>query len=213
MLRQAVGSVLAQSYRPIEIIIVDDGSTDATAAIAEQTPHVRTIRHKSNLGRGAAILTGIREARGNIICMQDADGEQAPADLPRLVEPILAGKARVVYGSRFQKKTQAAQTTILRQTGNRFFAWMARIFFKQHLTDVYTGAKCFERSIFDEIHLQSTGFEQEAELLAKISRLNSRIYEIPVVYRARKTDTSKMKLKDGLIGFYTLIKYALICRN
>jgi glycosyltransferase involved in cell wall biosynthesis len=190
-----------------EILIVDDGSEDKTAQIASRLQGVKYIRHSKNMGRGAAIITAIKNSSGEILCSQDADMEQSPSDIPRLVQPILEGKALVVYGSRFKDNGPDSKSTWLRMFGNRVFVFLANIIFGQKLTDVYTGSKCYSKKIFEKIKLESKGFEQETEILAKLSKHKIRIYEVPINYKFRTIGTSKVKFKDGIIGMCTMVKY------
>lgn len=190
-----------------EIIVIDDGSRDNTAAIVKQMEEVRLIELGINRGRGAAIKSGIDNSKGDIICTQDADMEQLPSDIPRLIQPIVQGEADVVYGSRFRDPKNSRTSTLLRILGNKFFAFLGNVLFKQRLTDVYTGSKCYSKSIFERIHLESEGFEQEVEILAKLSKHKFKIVEIPIEYSFRTQGVSKMKFKDGIIGSYTILKY------
>lgn len=192
-----------------EIIVVDDGSKDSTVAIVRKIEGVKIIEHHINRGRGAAIKSGIENSSGEIICTQDADMEQLPSDIPRLIKPILNSEAEVVYGSRFRDPKNSETSTWLRILGNKFFAFLGDILFGQQLTDVYTGSKCYSRKVFELIRLESDGFEQEVEILAKLSRKKIKITEIPIRYSFRTAGVSKMKLKDGLVGSYTIIKYFL----
>lgn len=188
-----------------EIIIIDDGSKDNTVAIVKQMEGVKLVEHGINKGRGAAIKSGIDNANGKIICTQDADLEQLPGDIPRLIQPILDNRASVVYGSRFKKQKESS--TLLRIVGNKIFAFLGNLLFRQQLTDVYTGSKCYRKEVFDVIQLESEGFEQEVEILAKLSRQGIKIQEIPIEYSFRTLGVSKMKVKDGIVGAYTIFKY------
>lgn len=190
-----------------EIIVIDDGSKDKTAEIVKRIDNVKLVEHVKNKGRGAAIKSGIENSTGEIICTQDADMEQLPSDIPKLMQPILDGEAQVVYGSRFRDPRNAQTSTWLRILGNKFFAFLGDFLFGQKLTDVYTGSKCYSRKVFEHINLESDGFEQEVEILAKLSRRKIRIAEIPIQYSFRTAGVSKMKLKDGIIGSCTIIKY------
>lgn len=190
-----------------EIIIIDDGSKDNTIALARKIEGIRIIEHGINRGRGAAIKSGINNSNGEIICTQDADMEQLPSDIPKLIQPILDGKADVVYGSRFRDPKNSQTSTWIRILGNKLFAFIGNILFRQNLTDVYTGSKCFSKRIFDHIRFEAEGFEQEVEILAKVSKHKMRIVEIPIEYSFRTAGVSKMKLRDGVRGLYTILKY------
>lgn len=190
-----------------EIIVIDDGSRDATVAIAKQIEGIKLIEHGINKGRGSAIKNGISNSKGEIICTQDADMEQLPSDIPRLIQPILDKKAYAVFGSRFKNPKNSASSTWLRIWGNKFFAFLGNLLFQQELTDVYCGSKCYRKKVFECIHLESNGFEQEVEILAKLSKHKFKIVEIPIEYSFRTQGVSKMKIKDGIIGSYTILKY------
>lgn len=195
-----------------EIIIVDDGSKDNTVILARKIEGIRLIEHGVNRGRGAAIKSGINNSNGEIICTQDADMEQLPTDIPKLIQPILDGKADVVYGSRFIDPKNSQTSTWIRILGNKLFAFLGNMLFRQNLTDVYTGSKCYSKRIFNHMQFEAEGFEQEVEILAKVSMHKMRIVEIPIEYSFRTAGISKMKLRDGVRGLYTILKYYLKIR-
>ena len=192
-----------------EIIVVDDGSIDKTGELVKTQKDVKLIQHEINQGRGAAVKTGIANSSGDIIYIQDADMEQFPSDIPKLVEPILSNEAEVVYGCRFPKGRRPHNMSLIRIIGNHFFAFLGSFFFKQNLSDIYTGSKCYKKEVVNRIDLKASGFEQEVELLAKISQLGIKIKEVSINYSSRQSGSSKMKIKDGVIGLIALSRYYL----
>ena len=196
-----------------EIIVIDDGSKDNTVGLVKKIDGIRLVEHGINKGRGAAIKTGIQNSMGDVICTQDADMEQKPVEIPRLIQPIIEDEADCVYGSRFSNKKNFESSTWLRIVGNKFFALLGNILFHYRLTDVYTGSKCYSKRVFENLSLDSDGFEQEVEILAKLSRHRMRVLEIPIDYQFRTSGASKMKFKDGLVGFYVILKYFFKMRN
>ena len=190
-----------------EIVVVDDGSTDRTAEIASRLGGITFIRHPGNMGRGSAVMTAIKHSTGDILVTQDADMEQSPSDIPRLVRPVIEGRALVVYGSRFARGVSGTGNTAFRLFGNRVFAFLGKVLFRQNLTDVYTGSKCYSKKIFETITLTRKGFEQEIEILAKLSRNRIQIHEIPITYRFRSFGESKIRFTDAIIGIFVMFKY------
>ncbi len=192
-----------------ELIVVDDGSRDRTAEIAGRYGDVRLVRHPVNRGRGAAVKTGMAQATGEVVCIQDADMEQLPSDIPALVKPILQGDATVVYGCRLPEGARPPGMSPLHLLANRGFALVGSLLCHQRLRDVYTGSKCYRRDVVDALGLQSTGFEQEMEVLAKCGRRGIRIVEVPIHYAYRSTGRSSMRFSDGIKGLLTLMRYRL----
>jgi glycosyltransferase involved in cell wall biosynthesis len=192
----------------LEVILVDDGSSDGTdkvlTAIGDST--VRVITHDRNRGKGAAVRTGLETARGDLIIIQDADLEYDPADWPRLLEPILRGKAKVVYGSRFTGERK--NMLPLHWIGNRFLSLVTNILYSSTLSDMETCYKLFDRRVFEGLHVDSDRFEFEPEITAKVLRRGHRIYEVPISYAGREVDEGKkITWRDGFGALTTLIKY------
>lgn len=187
-----------------EIIAVDDGSTDGTAEIIRRARNVTLIQHERNLGKGAAIRTGLDNVTSDIVVIQDADGEYSPNDIRALTRPIFDGKADVVYGSRFQGSIQGMSTSHL--IGNKALTWATEILYWTKITDMMTGYKAFKRSMLDGLKLESRGFEFEPEITSKLLKKNAKIVEVPISYSYRKKGRAKIGWKDGFKALWWLIK-------
>lgn len=193
-----------------ELIIVDDGSTDGTTELLRQflpDPSVKIHHSVLNFGKGVAVRVGLRYAKGDVVAIQDADLEYDPAQLSKLVEPVVSGRAQVVYGSRFLGK--AAGMVLLQGWGNRILTGFSNFLFGGNLTDTYTCYKIFDRSTatFLSKQLVSRGFELEAEITARLLRCNFKIVELPVDYQARSHQQGKkIRARDGIKGLWTLLK-------
>jgi glycosyltransferase involved in cell wall biosynthesis len=192
----------------VEIIVVDDGSTDGTDKIlrAIEDSTVKVITHAKNQGKGAALRTGLAEARGDIVVIQDADLEYDPDDWQSLLEPILKGKAVVVYGSRFtgQRKNMLP----LHWIGNRFLSLVTNVLYSSTLSDMETCYKCFDRRAIEGITIRSNRFDFEPEITAKLLRRGYRIYEVPISYAGRDLDEGKkISWRDGFGALKALIKF------
>ena len=192
----------------LEIVVVDDGSTDGTdkvlAALEDST--VRIIRHAENKGKGAAIRSGLDKAGGDLILIQDADLEYDPDDWPRLLDPVLKGKAQVVYGSRFtgERKNMRLSGWI----GNRMLVVITNVLYRTTLSDMETCSKLLDRSVLDGIVIESDRFEFEPEITAKLLRRGVRIYEVPISYAGRETsEGQKFNWQDGVRALATLVRY------
>ena len=192
----------------VEVIVVDDGSSDGTdkvlSALGDST--VRILTHEVNRGKGAAIRTGMGAARGDLLLVQDADLEYDPEDWPSLLEPILKGKAQVVYGSRFtgQRKNMMP----LHWMGNRFLSLVTNVLYSSTMSDMETCYKLFDRRVLEGITIQSDKFDFEPEITAKVLRRGYRIYEVPISYAGREiSEGKKITWRDGLGALRALIKY------
>jgi glycosyltransferase involved in cell wall biosynthesis len=191
-----------------EIIVVDDGSTDGTRDVLRQLADstVRIVLHDTNRGKGAALRTAFEHATGEYILVQDADLEYDPEDWPKLLNPVLRGKARVVYGSRFTGERR--NMLLLHWIGNRFLSMTTNVLFNTTLSDMETCYKLIELDLIKEMNLQSNRFDIEAEMSAKILKRGVRIYEVPISYSGREFDEGKkITWRDGISALYTLIKY------
>ena len=192
----------------LEVIVVDDGSSDGTdrvlAARGESPVHV--IVHPENKGKGAAIRTGLQAVRGDLVLIQDADLEYDPEDWPRLLDPVLKGKARIVYGSRFTGERK--NMLPLHWIGNRFLSLVTNVLYQSTLSDMETCYKLFDRKVLEGITVQSDKFDFEPEITAKMLRRGHRIYEVPISYAGREFDEGKkISWRDGLGALKALIKY------
>jgi glycosyltransferase involved in cell wall biosynthesis len=192
----------------VEVIVVDDGSSDGTdkvlTALGDST--VRVLTHPVNQGKGAAIRTGMAAARGDLLLVQDADLEYDPQDWPRLLEPILRGKAMVVYGSRFTGERKNMMP--LHWIGNRFLSLVTNVLYATTMSDMETCYKLFDRSVLEGITIQSDKFDFEPEITAKVLRRGYRIYEVPISYAGREiTEGKKITWRDGIGALRALIKY------
>lgn len=195
-----------------EIIIVDDGSNDGTRNIlADITdPQIRVIFHKINQGKGAALRTGFREASGDICIVQDADLEYDPQEYPLVIQPILEGKADVVFGSRFQSGRPHRVVYFWHRIGNGFLTLMSNFFTDLNLSDMETCYKAFRREVIQSIHIRENRFGFEPEVTAKVSKMNLRIYEVGISYYGRTYEEGKkIGWKDGIRAMYCIIKYNL----
>ncbi len=193
-----------------ELIFVDDGSTDTSRSLLDPPPRedVRLIVHERNQGKGAAVRTGLEAATGDILCIQDADLEYHPADLPALVRPILDGEFEVVYGSRF--KGSAAGLYYSHRVANRLLNLMVNVAFNRYLSDVYTGYKVFTRKAFSGLRLTARTFTVEMELTSHFLRKGLVIFEVPISYRARTyAEGKKIHFKDGFLAVGAVLRYRL----
>lgn len=210
-IKQAIDRVL-KTELPIEkeLVIVDDGSTDGTKEILEQVTDemVRVFYHERNRGKGAALKTGFKEIKGDIVIIQDADLEYDPADYPVLLRPILDGRADVVYGSRFLSGPHRV-LLFWHFIGNKLITLIADILYNINLSDIETGYKMFSSSLLKSIKFSSNSFGFEAEFTAKVAKKRCRIYEVPIQYSGRTYEEGKkITWRDGMIALW----YLLVCR-
>jgi glycosyltransferase involved in cell wall biosynthesis len=192
----------------LEIVVVDDGSTDGTDKVlsALEDSTVRIIRHAENRGKGAAIRSGLEKASGDLVLIQDADLEYDPDDWPRLLDPVLKGKAQVVYGTRFrgEGKTMRPSSWI----GNRMLVMATNILYGTTLSDVETCSKLMDRRVLDGFVIESDRFEFEPEITAKLLRAGVPIYEVPISYARRDaSEGQKFNWRDGVRALTTLVRY------
>ena len=190
-----------------EIIIIDDFSTDGTRDLYPEIEH-KVLLHEKNQGKGAALRTGLKEATGDIIIIQDADLEYNPEDYIPLVELVKNNEADVVYGSRLSNKSNKENFLLLSYLANQTLSFLTRILFKTNVTDMETCYKVFKANIIKNINIKSNRFDFEPEITAKILKQKIRYKEIPISYNARTEDEGKkIGWKDGLQAVLTLFKY------
>jgi glycosyltransferase involved in cell wall biosynthesis len=195
----------------LEVVVVDDGSTDGTDKVlsALQDSTVRIVTHRANQGKGAAVRTGVQTARGDLVLIQDGDLEYDPDDWPRLLDPVMKGKAQVVYGSRFTGERRAMRPT--QWLGNRLLTLTANVLYRSTLSDMETCYKLFDRTVLDTITIESDGFDFEPEITAKVLRRGFRIYEVPVSYTGRDgAEGNKFEWRDGVRALSALVRYRFI---
>jgi glycosyltransferase involved in cell wall biosynthesis len=198
-----------------EIIVIDDFSTDGTREIlreideTRQIPSIRVLYHVVNQGKGAALRTGMAAAAGDIIIIQDADLEYDPSEYPILIQPIVAGLADAVYGSRFLSGPHRV-LFFWHSMGNRLLTLLSNMFTDLNLTDMETGYKAFRRELFSKITIEENRFGFEPEITAKIAKLRCRLFEVPISYFGRDySEGKKITWKDGFAALYCIMKYNL----
>jgi glycosyltransferase involved in cell wall biosynthesis len=215
-LQRCVASVMsiASDNLMLEIIIVDDCSTDGSFeianALAAQHSVIRVLRHAKNTGKGAAIRSGISEASGDFVAIQDADLEYDPKDLPRLVEPLAVGKADVVIGSRFLSSGAHRVLYFWHSVGNKFLTVLSNMLTDLNLTDMECCYKVFHRATLKDIVIEENRFGFEPEIVAKLANKRLRIYELSVSYDGRTySEGKKISWKDGFKAIYCILHYNL----
>lgn len=195
-----------------EIIVVDDGSTDGTVEVlrGQRETGVLTVHEsKINFGKGAAVRVGLKYVTGDIVIIQDADLELNPNEYHQLIQPILRGQTKVVYGSRFLRKNPGIP--LLTLLANKFLVMLTNLLYRSSLTDMETAYKVFSADVLDKIQLRCVGFELEPEITAKFIRAGFRIMELPIGYRPRTVQGGKkINWRDGVKAILTLIKYRFV---
>jgi glycosyltransferase involved in cell wall biosynthesis len=196
-----------------EILVVDDASTDGTHELLDALPVTglfKVLRHERNLGKGAAVATGLAQASGDVVVIQDGDLEYDPSDLPELVAPILADEADVVFGSRFAGGRVRHVAYNRQRWANRWLTWLSNLFTDLDLTDMECGYKAFRRSLMDGMTIEEPGFAFEPEITAKLAKKRPRVYEVGVSYHGRTfAEGKKIRWRDGLHAVFAIVKYNL----
>jgi glycosyltransferase involved in cell wall biosynthesis len=206
-----VKTVAAQSLVR-EIIIVDDASADGTWNALElagrSEPRVKLFRHTVNQGKGAALRTGFAQVTAPLVIVQDADLEYDPADYDALCKPILAGKADVVFGSRFSGAGAHRVLYFWHSVGNKLLTTFSNMAADINLTDMESGYKTFRREVIERIAIEENRFGFEPEIVAKVSRMNLRLYEVPISYYGRTyAEGKKIGWQDGFSALRCIVKY------
>lgn len=212
-IRDIVNAVRAAPYEYREIIIVDDCSKDGTRDILQNDLASfvdKILYHETNQGKGAALRTGIQAATGDIVIIQDADLEYDPNEYPLLVEPILHGRADVVFGSRFMGSRPHRVLYFWHRIGNGFLTLLSNMFTNLNLSDMETCYKVFRREIIQSIRIEENRFGFEPEITAKVSRMDVRIYEVGISYYGRTyAEGKKIGWRDGVWAIWCIVKYNL----
>jgi len=213
-IEEVINAVRKLHYDNKEIILIDDFSKDGTRELIRnsiETKVDKVIYHNKNFGKGAAIRSGIKVATGDIVVIQDSDLEYKPEEILKVIEPILDGKADVVYGSRFVGATPHRVLYYWHSVGNKLLTALSNMLTNITLTDMETCYKAFKREIIQSITIEENRFGFEPEITAKIAKMNCRVYEVGISYYGRTYEEGKkIGWKDGISAFRCIIKYNLL---
>ena len=215
--KESVGAVIRRVLTEVpielEIVVVNDGSTDGTAEVLDQVAkedaRIRVV-HQRNAGKTAALKQAFQFTRGDIVIIQDADLEYDPAEIIHVIEPILSGRAHVVYGSRFLVRRAARVLFYYHYLANHFITFISNMLTNLNMTDVETGYKAFRGDLIRNMEIQSRGFGFEIEVTAKVARLRVPVYEVPISYYGRTySEGKKIGLWDGIHAIWYVFRFNL----
>jgi len=197
-----------------ELVLVNDASTDGSEKVIEEicrrydSAPIVVVKHETNQGKGASLRDGFAQVTGDFVLIQDADLEYDPNDYPRLLKPLLAGRADVVYGSRFAGSEEKRVLYYWHSLGNKFLTTLSNMCTNLNLTDMETCYKVFRREVVDQLSIKSKRFGVEPEMTAKIARNHWRVYEVGIAYNGRTyAEGKKITWKDGVQALYTIFRY------
>lgn len=210
-IREIIARVKATPFRK-QLVVVDDGSSDGTGEIlremAAADPELTLVQHAANQGKGAALRTAFAVAAGDVWIVQDADLEYSPDEYGKLLQPIVEGKAHVVYGSRFTGGSYSRVHLYSHYLGNRLLTFFSNLMTGVNLTDMETGYKVLRREVAVQIRIRSNRFNVEPELTAKIARMKARLFEVPISYAGRDfTEGKKISWRDGFSALWAIVRY------
>ena len=199
-----------------EVIIVNDCSLDNTGRIATELsrlyPKVKVVNHPTNRGKTEALKTGFSLTTGDVVIVQDADLEYDPGEIPDVIAPIMAGKADVVYGSRFLVRRSARVLYFYHYLANKCLTFLSNLLTNMNMTDVETGYKAFRGDIIRSMTITSSGFGFEIEVTAKVAKIRCAVYEVPISYSGRTYEEGKkIGARDGIAAIWYILKFNLFC--